>query len=97
MIFAENSVYINDWKTVLFKFALILIIFNLAFTCRRVLFCWLTVAILAMQEVEIRRIIVLSQSWQKVSKTPSQSMSQMWWYNPAISAMREAVGRRITV
>jgi hypothetical protein len=51
----------------------------------------------ATGEAEIRRIVVQGHPRQKVSKTPSQPTSQLWWFTPVIPAMRETVGRRISV
>jgi hypothetical protein len=41
---------------------------------------WLTLVILATQEVEIGRISVQGQLGQKLCETPSQSRSWTWWY-----------------
>jgi hypothetical protein len=42
-------------------------------------------------EVEIRRILVLDQPWQK-ARPPSQPISWAWWHVsvPVIPAMKEA-------
>jgi hypothetical protein len=34
----------------------------------------------AIWEVEIKRMVVQDHPKQKVSKTPSQPISQVWWY-----------------
>jgi hypothetical protein len=44
----------------------------------------------ATQEAETGRITVQGQLTQKVSKTPSQPVSQVWWYAPVIPGMQEA-------
>jgi hypothetical protein len=53
---------------------------------------WLMPIISAIQEVETEKI----QTWQKISKTPSQSTRWAWWY-ASVTAMWNATGRRITV
>jgi hypothetical protein len=40
---------------------------------------WLVSVISATWEVAIRRFMVQGQPSQKVSETPIQQMSQMWW------------------
>jgi hypothetical protein len=41
---------------------------------------WAQPVILATQKVEIGRITVQSQPEQKVLETPSQTISQMFWF-----------------
>jgi hypothetical protein len=43
------------------------------------------------------RNTVGNQNRKKVSKTPSQSKSQTWWYVPVIPAVQETAGRRAAV
>jgi hypothetical protein len=58
----------------------------------------MTLEIPAIQEAEIRRIVVQGQPTQKVSKTPSQLISQVSVMGLACNpTMQEAVGRRILV
>jgi hypothetical protein len=49
-----------------------------------------TPIILAIQEAKIGRIVVGGQPKQKVSKTPSQPKSCVWWCTPVIPAPGEA-------
>jgi hypothetical protein len=51
---------------------------------------WLTSVISGTQEVEIVRIVVRSQPKQKVSETPFQQISLVWWYVPDIPAIWKA-------
>jgi D-alanyl-D-alanine dipeptidase len=44
------------------------------------------------QEIGVR-----SHLGQNVSKTSSQPISQEWWHVPVIPAVREAIGKKITV
>jgi hypothetical protein len=41
------------------------------------------------------KTVIQGQSNQKVSKVPSQPISQMWWCVPVFPAKREAEARRI--
>jgi hypothetical protein len=56
-----------------------------------------TAVIPATWEVEIRRMEVPGQPWQKVNETTSQPISQAWWHAPVIPATRKATGRRVEV
>jgi hypothetical protein len=47
---------------------------------------WLTLVIRATQEVEGWRIMIWGQPKQKVGKTPSQSITRVWWCMPVVSA-----------
>jgi hypothetical protein len=47
--------------------------------------------------MEIRKLMCSSQPRQKVSETPSQQISWLWWHVPVIPAMQEAISRRIIV
>jgi hypothetical protein len=37
------------------------------------------------------------QPGKRVSKTPSQQISQAWWHAPVIPAVQDAVERKITI
>jgi hypothetical protein len=50
----------------------------------------------AIQEEDFTRIIVRGQPRQKVSKTPSPSISQVCWFISVISAIRVVIDTRIT-
>jgi hypothetical protein len=48
---------------------------------------WLTPAILTTREVEIRRIEVWGQPWQKVQENPLQPIKKWaWWHASVIPA-----------
>jgi hypothetical protein len=51
----------------------------------------------ATQEAEIGRILVQGQPRPKVSKIPSQPISQVGWHMSVVPATWEAIGGRITV
>jgi hypothetical protein len=49
------------------------------------------------KEEEIENITFEGQPKKKLNETPSLSISQVWWHVPVLSAIREAIGRRITI
>jgi hypothetical protein len=44
----------------------------------------------ATWEVKIKRTGVQGQYGQKVSKTPFQQISRIWWFIPVVSALKKA-------
>jgi hypothetical protein len=58
---------------------------------------WLKLAILATQEVGIRRIMVPGQPWQKSSQDPIPTNVWVQWYMPVIPAMCESTDSRTVV